>query len=151
MIGPLEEEQIEKILCRNVLGHLGCHDEYDSYVYPVNFVYDGKSIICHSQPGSKIDVMRLNKRICLQVDEIKDFANWVSVMVLGQYQEITEEWERYQAIKIFVDHHLQLKISNPSLLPGLKEQNERLHVQPEKRPIIYRIIIDKKNGRYEDE
>lgn len=151
MTGSLQEEQIEKILSRNVLGHLGCHDEYNSYVYPVNFVYDGKYIICHSQPGSKIDVIRMNKRICLQVDEIKDFANWVSVMVLGQYREITEEWERYQAIKLFVDNHLHLKITNASLLAKQKEQQEQLQAKSDKRPIIYRIIIDEKNGRFENE
>jgi nitroimidazol reductase NimA-like FMN-containing flavoprotein (pyridoxamine 5'-phosphate oxidase superfamily) len=149
MIAALTDKQIEEILYQNVLGHLGCNDGFNTYVFPINYVYDGKYIICHSQTGLKIEAMRQNKRVCLQVDEIKDFKNWKSILVLGDFQELEEERERYQAIKVFVDRHLQLKINHPLGMHGKAEQNEGLNIHSELRPIIYRILIDEKNGRFE--
>ena len=59
--------------------------------------------------------------------------------------------ECYLAIKVLVYHHLQLKITNASLLAGLQEQNEWMQVQLDRIPIIYRIIFDEKSGGYEHE
>jgi uncharacterized protein len=149
MITALTNKEIEEFLLQNVLGHLGCNDGFNTFVFPINYVYDGKYIICHSQLGLKIEAMRQNKRVCLQVDEIKDFKNWKSVLVLGEFQELEDERERYQAIKVFVDRHLQLKINHPLGMHGKTEQKEKLQIQGELRPVIYRIMPDEKNGRFE--
>ena len=151
MICKLTDEQIDELLHDNVLGHLGCNDGFNTYVYPTNYIYDGKFIICHSQAGSKIQVMRRNKRVCFQVDEIKNFTSWRSVMLLGEYQELNDERERYNAIKVFTDLLLRIKISETALLPGTKKQNSHLHWQGNIRPNIYRIVIDEKTGRYEND
>ena len=150
MIGWLTNEQIEEVLTKNVFGHIGCNDGFNTYVYPINYVYDGKYIICHSQAGSKTEVMRQNKRVCFQVDEVKNFMHWKSVMVLGAYDELENERERYYAMKAFIDRMLHIKISRPDLLPQPADQKEHAHGQPIIRPIIYRIIIDEKSGRFEN-
>jgi len=151
MIGLLTRDEIEEILSQNVFGHLGCNDGFNTYVYPISYIYDGKFIISHSQNGSKIDAMRHNKRVCMQVDEIKNFANWKSVMVLGDFQELKEERERYQVIKAFVDRNLRLKINNPQLLSGSQEHHTKLFSEGDLRPVFYRVLADEKNGRYETE
>jgi nitroimidazol reductase NimA-like FMN-containing flavoprotein (pyridoxamine 5'-phosphate oxidase superfamily) len=150
MIGKLTEVEMEEVLLDNVLGHIGFNDGSNTFVYPTNYVYDGNFIICHSQAGHKIQVMRKNKRVCLQVDEINKDINWRSVMVLGDYQELVEERDRHNAMKLFVDRFLPLKIKDPSTTSGIKglgniEQNENT------RPVFYRILIDEKSGRFEDE
>lgn len=151
MIGKLSPEQIEEILKRNVFGHLGCNDGFNTYVYPINFLYDGHFIICHSQMGDKIKVMQQNNRVCLQIDEIKNDLNWKSVMIQGEYQEITGEHNRYYAMKALVEHMLQVKISEDAILPNIIKQNKKLASMANSRPIIYRIIMDEKSGRYENE
>ena len=80
MIVKLTEQEIEELLKDNVWGHLGCNDGLNTYVYPLNYLYDGKYITCHSQEGFKVQVMRKNNRVCFQVDEIKNDKNWKSVM-----------------------------------------------------------------------
>jgi len=151
MIGKLTNEQIEAVLKRNVFGHLGCNDGFNTYVYPINFLYDGHFVICHSQMGDKIKVMRENKRVCLQVDEIKSEMNWKSVMVQGEFQEMEDERNRYYAMKALVEHMLQVKISEDAILPNIIKQSKQLHSQANSRPVIYRIVLDEKSGRYESE
>ena len=151
MIGKLTDQQIEELLEDNVSGHLGCNDGFNTYVYPINYLYDGKYITCHSQRGFKIQVMRQNTRVCFQVDEVKNHKNWKSVMVLGEYQELYDERECDDAMKAFADRRLYLKISESTPLPGTNEQEANMQLKKESRPAIYRIVIDEKNGRYENE
>jgi len=95
--------------------------------------------------------MEQNLRVCLQVDEVIDHKNWKSVMVLGEYQELYDELERYDAMKAFADRRLFLKISEPTLLPDINEQEANMRRKNGSKPAIYRIVIDEKNGRYENE
>ncbi|MEK7224785.1 MAG: pyridoxamine 5'-phosphate oxidase family protein, partial [Bacteroidota bacterium] len=95
MIGKLTKEQIEEVLKENILGRIGCSDGKKNYVVPVNYVYDGKFIIGHSLTGMKIRMMRKNPDICFEVDEMKSFTRWKSVIVWGRYQELTDERDRY--------------------------------------------------------
>lgn len=55
-----------------------------TYVVPVNYVYDGKFIIAHSVAGMKIQMMRKNRDVCFEVDEMKSITNWKSVIAWGQ-------------------------------------------------------------------
>lgn len=91
MIGKLTNEQIEEVLKENVLGRIGCNDGEKNYVVPVGYAYDGKFIIAHSIMGMKIEIMRKNPKVCFEVDEMKSFVWWKSVIVWGEYQELTDE------------------------------------------------------------
>ena len=151
MISKLTEQEIEDLLKDNLWGHLGCNDGFNTYVYPINYLYDGQYITCYSQPGFKIQVMRQNTRVCLQVDVIKDDKNWKSVIVLGEYQEVLDEREYYDAMKAFADRRLYPKISESSFLPDTNEQEADTQLKNDSRPTIYRIVISEKMGRFENE
>jgi nitroimidazol reductase NimA-like FMN-containing flavoprotein (pyridoxamine 5'-phosphate oxidase superfamily) len=151
MIGKLKDEQIEELLSSFSFGRIGCNDGYNTYIYPLNFVYNGKYLLCHSQIGSKIRVMRENKRVCLQVDQITNETNWKSVMVLGDYQEIENERERYLAMKVLLERKLHTKISEEYFLKGTKQLHDSLQQSLNSRPVIFRIVIEEKTGRYENE
>ena len=148
MIHKLTEHEIEEILKDNIYGHLGCNDGLNTYIFPINYLYDGTYITCHSQMGFKIEVMQKNARVCLQVDEVKDDKNWKSVMVLGEYQELNDEQDLNNAIKSFNDRRLFLKLSEPILSQAGNEQMDIRLKDP--ASIIYRIVIDKKEGRFEN-
>jgi len=149
MIGKLNKEQIEEVLKQNILGRIGCSDGRKTYVVPVNYVYDGKYIIGHSLAGMKIRMMRKNPDVCFEVDEMKSFTNWKSVVIWGSYQELTDERERYLAMKLFVDRMLRLKISETAVPPEITEQRVHPRSPGNIKPIIYRIVITEKTGRFE--
>lgn len=150
MIGTLNERETEELLKQHVFGHLGCNDGFNTYVYPINYVYDGTSVIFHSQKGFKLEVMRQNKRVCLQVESIVDSNHWKSVMLLGEFYEIDNERERYAAVKSLNENNLHLKISDSSLttLDLYVPKTSQTHIL--NRSAIYRILPDEKSGRFEN-
>lgn len=150
MIGRLCTEQIEEILSTHSMGRIGCRDVDQVYIVPINYVYDGTSIIAHSVPGMKIEMMRKNPNVCFQVDEIRDFTHWKSVIAWGEYKELTDEHERYNAMKLFIERTLHLKISETAIPPELSEYRVHPRSPGNIKPVIYRIILTEKTGRYEE-
>jgi len=151
MIGKLTNEQIEKVLKENILGRIGCNDGTKTYVVPINYVYDGKFIIGHSMEGMKINMMRNNPVVCFEVDEMKSLTNWKSVIAWGEYQELTAERDRYYAMKLFVDKMMHMKISETAILPEITGNMAHPDSGGSIKPIVYRIVITEKTGRFENE
>jgi nitroimidazol reductase NimA-like FMN-containing flavoprotein (pyridoxamine 5'-phosphate oxidase superfamily) len=151
MIGQLQNEEIEKILKENVVGRIGCNDGKKTYVVPVNYVYDDKFIFAHSVLGMKIRMMRKNPQICFEVDEMKSFTNWKSVIVWGEYQELSEERDRYYAMKLFVDRMMHMKVSETAIPAATADKRVHPRSPGTIKPIVYRIVITEKTGRFENE
>lgn len=149
MLGILSKAEIEELLYSNNLGRIGCSYNGKTYVVPVNYVYDGRSIIAHSTEGLKIQLMRKNPSVCFEVDRVENNKNWQSVITQGTYMEITGERERYDAMKLFVDRMLKLKISTTAHPPEIAP--ERLRNSSSVKPVIYRILLLEKTGRFEKE
>jgi uncharacterized protein len=147
MIGSLNSAQIDQLLFENIVGRIGCSDEGKVYVVPTNYVFDGKSIIAHALPGVKIMMMRNNPEVCFEVDEVQDLLHWKSVIAWGTYQEIKDERERYNAMKLFVDKMIRLKISPPEHSKDVADITGKTGTS---RSIVYRIILHEKTGRFEN-
>ena len=98
MIKDLGEDKARELLRRGAVARLACIADNEPYVVPVNYVFDGESVLVHSLPGRKITAMRANPRVCLQVDEIEDDLVWKSVLAYGNYEEITKGEERGRAM-----------------------------------------------------
>ncbi len=151
MIGKLNEDQIQEVLRENVLGRIGCSDAEKIYVVPVNYVFDGKFIISHSVEGMKVEMMRNNPKVCFEVDDMKSFTKWKSVIAWGEYQELTEERDRYYALKLFAEKMMHIKVSSSAVPPVVSEVGNHLNMAGSSRPVVYRIVITEKTGRYENE
>ena len=150
MLRELNDSQIEALLKEQLIGRVGCHSAGVTYIVPVNYVYDGKFIIGHSLTGLKIRMMRKNPDICFEVDEMKSFTKWKSVIVWGRYQELTDERDRYNAMKLFVDRMMHMKISETAVPPEIVEKRVHPRSPGNIKPIIYRIVITEKTGRFEN-
>lgn len=150
MIGNLTEDQMRDVLQNNIIGRIGCNDGERTYVVPVSYLFDGESIIAHSLEGMKIHMMRRNPDVCFEVDEMVSFTKWRSVILWGQYEEIKDEKERMEAMDAFVHRMLRLKISETAQTP--ETSRIRLHPRTGKlRTIVYRILIEKMTGKFEDD
>lgn len=150
MLGVLNEKEIEDVLVRNVTGRIGCTDGQRIYVVPVSYAYNNKYVIAHSKEGMKIDMMRKYSQVCFEVDEMQDLANWRSVIGWGQYEELVDEKERYYAMKFLISRLLHLQVSETARLPHLHEGDGGDHHEPPvHRPVVYRIRLDERTGRFE--
>lgn len=88
MITNLETNECQFILSNNYIGHLGYIFQDKPFVVPITYFFDEKEnhIICYSGEGHKIQAMRKNNRVSLQVDEIDSVNNWKSVLAHGTFK-----------------------------------------------------------------
>ncbi|MCB0687208.1 MAG: pyridoxamine 5'-phosphate oxidase family protein [Saprospiraceae bacterium] len=146
MLGELDSKQIDEVLKSNIVGHLGCSDLGETYVVPITYVYDGDSIIGHSAPGKKIEMMRSNPRVCFQVSQMKDMKNWKSVITWGSYDELKGE-EAYRALQLFAKR-LATVMPSATIKPVEGFDLEKFAPKDIKW-IVFKIRLGKKTGRYE--
>ena len=90
----LAEEEAIELLNSAKIGRLGCVDNGEPYVVPINYFLEDRSIYSHSLPGRKIDALRVHPRACLQVDAIEDDFHWRSAIAYGNFEEIRVPSER---------------------------------------------------------
>ena len=89
MFKNLEEKEKEFILENNFIGHLGYIYENRPYVVPITYYYDKDThaIICYSGDGHKMNAMRKNNVVSLQVGEIDSVNQWKSILVHGIFEQ----------------------------------------------------------------
>jgi nitroimidazol reductase NimA-like FMN-containing flavoprotein (pyridoxamine 5'-phosphate oxidase superfamily) len=140
MIQDISPEKCTELLKRTNIGRLACVKDLQPYVVPISFAYSANSIYGFSTVGQKIDWMRANPLVCLQVDEIVSRQDWQSVVVSGRYVELSDNYpERVIA------HDLLAKSASwwePGYAATLVEGKTR-----PLEPIYFRISIDKLAGR----
>jgi nitroimidazol reductase NimA-like FMN-containing flavoprotein (pyridoxamine 5'-phosphate oxidase superfamily) len=137
-IGKLGDEDSLEILREGTLGRLGCIASGWPYVVPVNYFFDGKDIYVHTLPGKKLDALRSNPRVCLQVDKIKDPYNWRSVIAYGTFEEISAEETRENILTRMY-----------SRLPHMTPVESRL-VEGAKGTVVFRIKVAEVTGMAEE-
>jgi nitroimidazol reductase NimA-like FMN-containing flavoprotein (pyridoxamine 5'-phosphate oxidase superfamily) len=89
-ITQMSQQECGELLGRISIGRLACSLGDQPYIVPIAFSYKPECIYVFSTVGKKIEWMRQNPRVCLQADEIGTGSNWVSVIVIGTYLELTE-------------------------------------------------------------
>lgn len=89
-IRELAVEDCRSILAESSFGRLGCSFEDQPYVVPIYFAYEGGYLYVLSTAGQKIEWMRQNPKVCVQVDQSSGDTQWSSVIVIGSYQELVE-------------------------------------------------------------
>jgi nitroimidazol reductase NimA-like FMN-containing flavoprotein (pyridoxamine 5'-phosphate oxidase superfamily) len=136
MTRMLSEAEARDLIADGRIGRLGCVDNGEPYVVPINYVLADGSIYSHSLPGRKIDLLRAHPRACLQVDEIENELKWRSVIAYGNFEEIRVPSERRSILS-------KLLARFPLLTPV-----ESLMAQDASAPdsIVFRIRIDRITG-----
>jgi len=90
VITQMSEEECRAFLASSSLGRLGCSLDNQPYVVPIYFAYEPDFIYVLSTLGQKNEWMRANPKVCLEVDEISNQSEWISVIAVGRYQELPE-------------------------------------------------------------
>lgn len=125
------------------VGRLACARADQPYVVPISFYADlvEKCLYSFSTLGQKIDWMRGNPKVCVEVDEIVDRFHWTSVIVFGRYEEVLdsplESHARRRAHDLLRPHEDWWLPAAGKLASGTEH-----HV-----PVVYRIHIERMTGR----
>ena len=90
LIHEMTEDECRTALERVSFGRLACARDNQPYVLPIYFSYDGKHLYGFSTLGQKIEWMRSNPLVCLEIDERTSLHQWMSVVVSGRYEELPD-------------------------------------------------------------
>ena len=149
MLGKLNDEAVELLLTKQVVGRLGCHANGETYVVPVNYVYKANAVYAHSSYGKKIEMMRKTPQVCFEVDDIRTIFSWQSIIAWGRYEELTGEAERQQAMQL-IRHTLMPLTTDAAGHPSHGISDNEHEIDTKIDLIVYRINLTTKTGRFED-
>lgn len=147
MFGKLTTPQLDNLLQTQVIGHLGCSADGETYVVPISYAYDGRFLYCHTFEGKKTAMLRKNPKVCFQVDAMQDMANWQSVVVQGDFEELKTHDEKADAMHALLHRYLPLVSSVTTHLgknwPFAPDDINEI------KGVVFRIAVREKTGRFE--
>jgi hypothetical protein len=141
MLGTLTSEQVDELLSSQMLGRIGCIVDGRPYVVPITYAYDSSlgCVYAHASEGAKIRAMRANPRVCFEVEQIQDMANWRTVIAFGEYEELGADNAEYG-----------MTLIARQLASASQDRRERAHrLAGVTRNVLFRIRLVEKTGRYE--
>lgn len=147
MLGTLTEQQINNLLVSQVVGRIACTNENKPYIVPVTYVFDGHYIYGQSEEGLKLGMLRKNPQVCFEVDSMLDMGNWQSVVVNGTFEELHGN-KAAKARDVLFSGIMHL-MTSATVHKHEHETSAELDDSNRIKPVMYRIKIKKKTGRFE--
>jgi len=141
-IHEMTESECRQTLQQATVGRLACAHDNQPYVVPINFAFDGQHVYGFTTVGQKIDWMRANPRVCLEIDEPTTHELWKSIIIFGQYEELPDLPE-YEAARVKAHELLQKYVMwwEPAYVGAAHRD-----IPHSDKPIFYRIKIDRMTG-----
>jgi nitroimidazol reductase NimA-like FMN-containing flavoprotein (pyridoxamine 5'-phosphate oxidase superfamily) len=92
VIREMSKEECLRVLAGARLARLACAHENQPYVVPVYLALHEASACLYgfTTPGQKVEWMRANPLVCVELDEVAAYDQWVSVIATGRYEELPE-------------------------------------------------------------
>lgn len=119
LITEMSQKECREFLTRATMGRLGCVRGNFPYVVPIYFAYEADQMYGFTSLGRKIEWMRTNPNVCVEVDEVVNPSHWKSAIVTGRYEELTDStsyrWEREQARTLLEKRFLWLQTAYAAL------------------------------------
>lgn len=150
MIKKLETRECTELLSNNYIGHLAFIAHKEPYVIPITYYYDksNNTIIGYSAEGHKIEAMRKNDIVSLEVEEIKSVNNWRSVQVHGMFEELQGIDAKYLLHEFAQNVKKIISRKEGSHPEFISEFSSKLSEQG--IPIVYRININEITGKFRE-
>lgn len=132
-----------EVLARLKLGRLACAKDDQPYLTPIYYAYHERHLYSFAMLGQKINWMRVNPKVCVEVDEIITRNDWISVIVQGHYEELLDiaEWKFVRELAHQLLQHQAIWWEPAYVKTG------HHHTMEEIIPIYFRIHINEISGR----
>ena len=146
-ITDLTSNECFQLLSDNYIGRIAFISKGNPEIIPITYYYDPdrNSIITYSGEGGKIESMRKNGAVSFQVDEIKSLINWKSILLFGEYEELSGIDAKHllhsfsEGVKKII---LKKEKASPKFISEFSSK-----IKSDGTPIIYRINISKIQGK----
>jgi nitroimidazol reductase NimA-like FMN-containing flavoprotein (pyridoxamine 5'-phosphate oxidase superfamily) len=147
MKGILSSAETDSILLSRVIGRLACCDGTQPYIVPITYKYLDGYIYGQSNEGTKLNILRQNPKVAFEVDMMTDLNNWRSVVVTGEFEEMTDK-ETEESRSILFNDIFSL-MTGCSIHPHEHAITEKLTDESRIKCVVFRIKIKEISGRYE--
>jgi nitroimidazol reductase NimA-like FMN-containing flavoprotein (pyridoxamine 5'-phosphate oxidase superfamily) len=144
-IHDMTEAECRHALTQASVGRIACAHDQQPYVVPIYFASDHDHLYAISTIGQKIEWMRANPLVCVEVDEVTSREEWMSVIVFGRYEELPDlpeyKYAREQALAL-----LQRRSPwwwEPACVCGNHQDTPHSCT-----PVTYRIHINRISGHH---
>ncbi|MCG5485112.1 MAG: pyridoxamine 5'-phosphate oxidase family protein [Sinorhizobium meliloti] len=87
-VREMSREECQGVVTAGDLARLACCRDGQPYIVPITYAHSSNRLYCFSMPGQKIDWMRSNPKVSLQVDQFASKRRWKCVVVTGRYREL---------------------------------------------------------------
>jgi nitroimidazol reductase NimA-like FMN-containing flavoprotein (pyridoxamine 5'-phosphate oxidase superfamily) len=140
LIHELAPGECEAVLQRATIGRVACAKDGQPYIVPVHVAFHERYLYGVATLGQKIEWMRTNSRVCVEVEEITDPRHWTTVLVFGHYEELPstsiDREGRARAEELLAHRSV-------FWLPATAKVSSHEHTTP----VLYRISIIRVTGR----
>jgi len=108
IIRTLSIPECTALLTANRVARLACARDGRPYVVPIHYAYADHHLYAFSMPGKKIEWMRDNPLVSVQVEQRGEGRAWKSVVLDGRYEELPDrighKLERERAWSLLSKH-----------------------------------------------
>lgn len=88
----ISRDEVLDLLNSAPVAHLGMVENGEPYVVPMSFVLVGDRILFRTMAGRKLDAIKSNPAVCLEVTDLDEKSgSWVSVIVKGLAEEVFDD------------------------------------------------------------
>jgi nitroimidazol reductase NimA-like FMN-containing flavoprotein (pyridoxamine 5'-phosphate oxidase superfamily) len=134
--------------CRRTLpqeatvGRLACAQAGQPYVVPVYLVSRDGYLYGFSSVGLKIECMRANPLVCVEIEDVNSAEAWTTVIVFGTYEELPDT-RQYETARLLAHSLLRRRPMwwQPASVAVTGAQQAKTFA-----PIFYRIRINRITG-----
>lgn len=144
MFGELTPDEIDDLLREEIVARIAYIDRRGlPCIVPVNYAYDGMAFFGYSLTGTKLENMEANAQVCIEIDHIRNAADWRSAIVRGTFETLRAQ----EAIDAVARISERLKFTATATgAPALAAQTFVRRKGGD--GIAYRIQVHQKSGRY---
>jgi len=142
IITRMSRNECIDVLSKARMGHLACCRDAQPYVVPIFYAYSEDHAYSFTMPGQKLDWMRLNSRVCLQVDHVTD-GGWESVVATGRFEELPDRI----GLKQERDHAWQLLSRHVNWWEPGALRPDPAALADHSAHVFYRVLLEEVSGR----
>jgi nitroimidazol reductase NimA-like FMN-containing flavoprotein (pyridoxamine 5'-phosphate oxidase superfamily) len=141
-IKDMSRETSLSLLGHMRLGHIACTRGLQPYVTPFSFAYHEGYLYSFGTVGKKIDWMRANPLVSVEVEHIVSADEWQTVVIAGHFEELDDTPEASEARAVA---HDLLAVNADWWQPGYVKTLSASGERP-LSPVYFRIAIDEITG-----
>ena len=141
LIHELSPGECEAVLERATIGRVACAKDGQPYIVPVHVAFHQGYLYGVATLGQKIEWMRTNSRVCVEVDEITNPRHWTTVLAFGHYEELPSTPDNREGRALAEELLAQRSVF---WFPATAKVPSHEHATP----VLYRISIIRVTGRH---